>query len=159
MKFDSKVNYTILATDVTPEFLKRYFDEFIIIDADLTYNKLKEKLEFFPSKQVVFNESWYNLSDLEKNAIINLLNIQNIRFINITSNIDDALLSDYIIVFDKNEKVLEGDTKSVLAEEKILTKLGFGLPFVVELSKRLEFYDLLDKTYYDINSLVEDLWT
>lgn len=157
MNFDSRINYTVLATDVTKEFLKQ-FDSFIIIDSDLSFLELKEKLEFFPSKQVVFNETWYNLKEREIIEIIALLNRQNIKYINITSNIEHALFSDYIIVFEKEDKILEGAKESVLEEEKVLTKLGFGLPFVVDLSLKLQFYDLFDKTYYDMNSLVGELW-
>ena len=119
---------------------------------------LKEKLEMFPSKRVVFNESWFNLSGNEKKSIIELLKKQNINFVNITSNIEDSLLSNYVIVYDEDKKVLEGNTEVVLRNEKILKKLGYGLPFVVDLSIQLTYYDILDKVYYNMDKLTEDLW-
>ena len=53
---------------------------------------------------------------------------------------------------------MEGKSKLVLQEEKILKKLGFNLPFIVELSNSLKYYQLVDKTYFDSLELVEDLW-
>lgn len=157
MMFDDKVNYTILVNNANKEFMEQ-FKEYSIIGSNLSFDELKEKLEMFPSKRVVFNESWYNLRNNEKKVIIELLKKQNINFVNITSNIEDSLLGDYIVVFDENKKVLEGNTEFVLRNEKVLKKLGYGLPFVVDLSIQLTYYDILGKVYYDMDKLTEDLW-
>ena len=157
MMFDDKVNYTILVNNANKEFMEQ-FKEYSIIGSNMSFDGLKEKLEMFPSKRVVFNESWYNLRNNEKKVIIELLKKQNINFVNITSNIEDSLLSDYIVVFDENKKVLEGNTEFVLRNEKVLKKLGYGLPFVVDLSIQLTYYDILGKVYYDMDKLTEDLW-
>ena len=157
MMFDDKVNYTILVNNANKEFMEQ-FKEYSIIGSNMSFDELKEKLEMFPSKRVVFNESWYNLRNNEKKVIIELLKKQNINFVNITSNIEDSLLSDYIVVFDENKKVLEGNTEVVLRNEKVFKKLGYGLPFVVDLSIQLTYYDILDKVYYDMDKLTEDLW-
>ena len=157
MMFDDKVNYTILVNNANKEFMEQ-FKEYSIIGSNMSFDELKEKLEMFPSKIVAFNESWYNLRNNEKKVIIELLKKQNINFVNITSNIEDSLLSDYIVVFDEDKKVLEGNTEVVLRNEKILKKLGYGLPFVVDLSIQLTYYDILDKVYYNMDKLTEDLW-
>lgn len=157
MMFDDKVNYTILVNNANKEFMEQ-FKEYSIIGSNMSFDELKEKLEMFPSKRVVFNESWFNLSDNEKKSIIELLKKQNVNFVNITSNIEDSLLSNYVIVYDEDKKVLEGNTEVVLRNEKILKKLGYGLPFVVDLSIQLTYYDILDKVYYNMDKLTEDLW-
>ena len=126
MMFDDKVNYTILVNNANKEFMEQ-FKEYSIIGSNMSFDELKEKLEMFPSKRVVFNESWYNLRNNEKKVIIELLKKQNINFVNITSNIEDSLLSDYIVVFDENKKVLEGNTEFVLRNEKVLKKLKTNL--------------------------------
>ena len=68
------------------------------------------------------------------------------------------MLGDYIIVFDKKGIFLEGLKSEVLKEEKKLKKVGFGLPFVVDLSIQLNYYDIFKKVYFDMNELVNDLW-
>lgn len=157
MMFDDNVNYTLLVNNANKEFMEQ-FKEYSIIGSNMSFDELKEKLEMFPSKRVVFNESWFNLSDNEKKSIIELLKKQNVNFVNITSNIEDSLLSNYVIVYDEDKKVLEGNTEVVLRNEKVLKKLGYGLPFVVDLSIQLTYYDILDKVYYNMDKLTEDLW-
>lgn len=157
MKINDNLNYCILSNNVTKEFLNK-FSGYQILDSNYTFNKLKEKLEMFPSKQVVFNETLYNLRAKEREEILDLLKMQNIKFINITSDIEQSLYADYIVVFDNLDIMIEGPKEGVLKEEKILKRLGYGLPFVVDLSAGLQVYDIFDKTYYDIPSLVGDLW-
>ena len=54
--------------------------------------------------------------------------------------------------------IIEGNTQAVLEEERIIKKLGFNLPFIVELSSGLKYYNIVDKIYYDLESLVNYLW-
>ena len=157
MKIDDKYNYCILSNNINNSLLDK-FRGYPIIDDNINYEDLKTKLEFFNSRQLVFNETLYNLRKFEKRSIFELLGKQNIKYINITSNIEEAIFCDYIIVFDNGNIVLEGTRNSVLKEEKILKRLGFGLPFIVDLSTQLKAYGVIDKEYYDIDSLAGELW-
>lgn len=157
MKFSNDLNYVVLANNINNKFLDKFINIPIILN-DLTYEELKKKLEFFPSKQVVFYETWYNLRETEVKEIIKLLNLQNISYIYVTSNIEYALLGDYIYVYDDDKLMMEGKKETILKEEKMLKKLGYGLPFVVDLSTQLIYYDIFDKVYFDMDSLVGDLW-
>lgn len=156
MEFSDNVNYVVLSNNVDKKFMSK-FGVYQIIDV-LPFEKLKNTLEMFPSKRVVFNESLSVLSNKEKKEIFDLLDKQNINYVNVTSNIEDALFGDYIIVYDEDMKVLEGNKEVVLKNEKLLKKLGFGVPFVVDLSIQLMYYDILDKVYFDVDNLLEALW-
>lgn len=156
MNYKEGINYTILANNVDKKFLEK-FKEFSIVE-DLSYKKLKELIETFNRKQIVLNEAFYGLKIEEKLSLVKLMNMRKISFINITSKVEDAVFSDYIFVYDNEDLVLEGNMESVLKEEKILKRLGFGLPFTVDLSIQLGFYDVLDKVYYNVQDLVEALW-
>lgn len=157
MKFSNELNYVVLANNVNNKFLEKFINIPVILN-DLNYEELKKKLEFFPSKQVVFYETWYNLRETEVKEIIKLLDLQNISYIYVTSNIEYALLGDYIYVYDDDKLMMEGKKETILKEEKMLKKLGYGLPFVVDLSTQLIYYDIFDKVYFDMDSLVGDLW-
>ena len=156
MEFSDNVNYVVLSNNVDKKFMSE-FGIYQIIDV-LPFEKLKNNLEMFPSKRVIFNESLSSLSNKEKKEIFDLLDKQNINYVNVTSNIEDALFGDYIIVYDEDMKVLEGNKEVVLKNEKLLKKLGFGVPFVVDLSIQLMYYDILDKVYFDVDNLLEALW-
>ena len=147
MMFDEKINYCILHNNPDENFINKLGS--IPIVKDLEFNKLVERLEFFPNKQVIFNETLFGLKLDEKMEIFKLLKKQNISYINVTSNVEDALYSDYIFVYDGNKLVLEGNRNEVLKEEKTLKRLGYGLPFVVDLSIQLNYYDIFNKVYYD----------
>lgn len=157
MIFDNNVNYTLLVNNADKEFMSK-LGSYPIVDSNLSFDELKSKLEIFPSKRVVFNEIWYNLKNCEKKEIVELLKKQNVSFVNVTSNVENALYSDYIIVYNNNEKVLEGNMEAVLRNEKTLKRLGYGVPFVVDLSIQLNYYDILSDVYYDMDKLMEALW-
>lgn len=156
MMFDEKINYCILHNNPDENFINKLSS--IPVVKDLEFNKLVERLEFFPNKQVIFNETLYGLKLDEKMEIFKLLKKQNISYINVTSNVEDAIYSDYIFVYDGNKLVLEGSRNEVLKEEKTLKRLGYGLPFVVDLSIQLNYYDIFNKVYYDLDELVRALW-
>ncbi len=156
MMFDEKINYCMLHNNPDENFINKLGS--IPVVKDLEFNKLVERLEFFPNKQVIFNETLYGLKLDEKMEIFKLLKKQNISYVNVTSNVEDALYSDYIFVYDGNKLVLEGNRNEVLKEEKTLKRLGYGLPFVVDLSIQLNYYDIFNKVYYDLDELVRALW-
>lgn len=156
MMFDEKINYCILSNNPDENFINKLGS--IPVIKDLEFNKLVERLEFFPNKQVIFNETLYGLKLDEKMEIFKLLKKQNISYINVTSNVEDTIYSDYIFVYDGNKLVLEGSRNEVLKEEKTLKRLGYGLPFVVDLSIQLNYYDIFNKVYYDLDELVRALW-
>ncbi len=98
------------------------------------------------------------LTKTDKIKLLKLLEEEKIQLINITSDIEESLLTEYLIVMDNGKILVEGETKSVLSEEKILKRLGFNLPFMIDLSKQLLAYDLIEKIYYDEDELVGVLW-
>lgn len=75
-----------------------------------------------------------------------------------TTNLEDVLDTDYIYVLNDGDIIIEGKTFEVLEEDTILNKLGFSLPFMVDLSLKLKFYELLDDIEVDMNRMVDVLW-
>lgn len=150
-------NYVVLANKIDRQFLNN-FSEYPEI-GELPYEELTKKLEFHPARRIVFNNTFYNLREKEIKKIMELLNSQNIKFILITSDVECSLYGDYIYVYDGYQKVLEGLKETVLKEEKVLKKIGYGLPFVVDLALQLNYYDIFDKIYWNMDDLVRDLWS
>ena len=107
---------------------------------------------------IVFDDVLTFLSDDQKYLILKYLKDNKVNFINFTSDIEEVLFTKYLIVLNKNGVIIEGNTKSVLREEKILRRNGFSLPFAVDLSLQLVAYDVLDKEEYNLEKLVNELW-
>lgn len=157
MEFSDGVNYTILVNNADKAFLEN-FKSYKVLDTMEGFDAIKSQVEVFLSKRIVFNEIWYYLSKEEKSELLEILKRRNVSFVNITSNVEDVIYSDYVIVYDDDKKVLEGNKEMVLRNEKLLKRLGYGVPFVVDLSIQLNYYDIFDTVYYDMDKLTEALW-
>ena len=81
-----------------------------------------------------------------------------ITIINITHDMNDTIYSDRILVLDKGKIALIGTKDEVYADDKKLKSIGLNLPFMVDLSKRLGYYGLVDKNILNMNTMVKHLW-
>ncbi len=98
------------------------------------------------------------LNERTKILLLNYLNLKNIKLINVTSNIEDTLYTDYTLVIYNKINAIDGKTLDVLKEEKILKRLGLNLPFYLDLSIQLKLYGLVNRTYLNKEDLVKRLW-
>ena len=110
------------------------------------------------NKLIIFDDVLTFLNDKQKYLVLTYLKENDITFINFTSDIEETLYSKYLIVLNEDGVLIEGSTRSVLKQEKILKHNGFALPFIVDLSHQLMDYGILDKEYYSINKMVIALW-
>ena len=93
-----------------------------------------------------------------KILLLNYLNNKDIKLINVTSNMEDVLYTDYILCLFEGISAIDGKTLDVLENEKVLKRLGFSLPFMFDLSIQLQLYGLINKTYLNKEGMVEALW-
>ena len=106
-------------------------------------------------KILILDEALTYVDGIEKENIYKLLkDLKNkgMTIINITHDVEETLLSDNIILI--NNGTIEFDGK----KEDFYKLKDINLPFIVELSNKLMFYDLIDKVYYDMEELVGVLW-
>lgn len=61
-----------------------------------------------------------------------------LTFISITHDIEEAYLSDYVILLNKGNIYREGTPVEVFKDTKDLTELGLDLPFVLKVKKALK---------------------
>ncbi len=76
----------------------------------------------------------------------------------VSNKIEYALDYPYMIVMHEGKIAIEGWTKQVLKEEKLLKRLGIGLPFYIDLSIQLNYYNLIDTIYDNKKDLGDHLW-
>ncbi len=107
---------------------------------------------------IIFNDVLSYLDNKTKQKIINYIKRHKLTLINFTSDIEETLLSDNVIIIKENKIILSGRTLDVLKNEKQLKLLGISLPFVVDLSIQLGLYELIKKIYVSNKKLIGDLW-
>lgn len=150
-KFNMKlVQYFELNNIILNNYNELNFETKIYLKIILLINSISEN--------VVFDDVLTFLSSKQKYLVLKFLKDNNIMYFNFTSDIEEVLFTKYLIILNEKGVLLEGKTKSVLNEEKILKHNGFSLPFVVDLSRQLKDYGVVEKEYYSIDRLVSDLW-
>jgi energy-coupling factor transport system ATP-binding protein len=113
-------------------------------------------------KILILDEAFSMIDPYYKKDILNILKkihrLKSLTIIMITHDLEDTLFSNRLIIMDKGNIVIDGKPLDVFKEEKIIEDLELDLPFIVDLSLKLKFYNLVDKIYLSTNELVNHLW-
>lgn len=157
-----KKNLKYLNKDISFNILK-YFNCLDIFNKKTKTEIDKLKLNILsnlnnPSNTFIFFNVLTYLDTTFKEKLISYLKSHHKQIINYTNDIEETLLLDYLLLIYQDKIIIEGETKSVLKEEKIIKKLGYNLPFIVELSSGLKYYNLVSDIYFNPESLVNALW-
>ena len=80
-----------------------------------------------------------------------------LTILSITHDIDEALLSDKVLILSKGKLIKEGKPQEVLRDEETLLSIKLDMPFVYKLEKELAAIGI-DSNANNIDQLVEDIW-
>ena len=80
-----------------------------------------------------------------------------LTIISITHDIDEALLSDKVLILSKGKLIKEGQPQEVLKDEEALLEVKLDMPFVYRLEKELKAIGINSNTD-NLDQLVEDIW-
>lgn len=113
-------------------------------------------------KLLIFDEAFSMIDSIERQNILKIVKKmqqeENITILQVTHDMEECLFSDNLYVLQDGHFILQGLKEDVFKEEAKLTKIGLELPFLVNLSKKLQYYDLIDRYYYNMEQLVDALW-
>lgn len=137
------------------KILKKRIDDLNLNDRTLV--KILSFALIDPS-YIALDDLLIDLNTRTKILLLNYLNSKDIKLINVTSNMEDVLYTDYILCLYDGISAIDGRTLDVLENEKVLKRLGFDLPFMVDLSIQLQLYGLINKTYLNKESMVDAIW-
>lgn len=93
-----------------------------------------------------------------KTKILKYITDNKITLINITNNSEEILFGNNIIILGKEKIVASGKTMTILKKEKILRENHIEIPFMIDLSTKLKYYDLIDNPILNMNEMVDELW-
>ena len=130
------------------------------------YGKVKVQLASLvvsSPKLLLLDDPGLYLSSLEKEdfmGILEQLRTTGITIVLASSSLDEVIytINSTVYVLDNGSIVSSGSMLDVLSNDSLLNKVGLELPFMVDLSVKLEYYNLVNKITLSPLGLVESLW-
>lgn len=130
---------------------------------------LFEKIKVLISTSIVHKPSILFIDDIfrslklnEKKEIRKILENINSEFgtsiLFTTSDVNDVIGLDNIILINNGSIVMQDTFNNIIYKDNELSKMGFKIPLMIDLSRKLQFYNLVDKIYYDPDKVVDKLW-
>ena len=92
------------------------------------------------------------------NIIMKLVKKEHMTVLMTSNDMSDALYADYLYVLDNGMVIVEGPPLKVMQEDKLLNRFNISIPFMVDLSNKLMFYNLVDDVFVDMDRMVDKLW-
>ena len=103
-----------------------------------------------------------NIDYFYKDDVLNALKIINkkykITIINLTNNSEESLFGTDIAIINNGKLVLNNKKSKVLLNENNFIKNNLEVPFIVDLSIKLKYYDLIDEVIIEKEKLVDKIW-
>ena len=109
-------------------------------------------------KVLILDGTFNNIKKSIKEKLIKYFKKQKLTVLNITNDAEDILLSDEVVLINKKKCISNKDILKLLEKENEFNDCNLKLPFIVDLSNKLKFYDLIDKIMLDEDELVDNIW-
>ncbi len=110
---------------------------------------------------LVLDDAFYGLTSNDQEFMLEKLKeltSRGLTILNITSKLDTIYKSDKVFILHEFKIKKEGTVKEIFEQDSYLRKIGLDIPFVVDVSLKLKFYDLISDIYFDISELEGALW-
>ena len=78
--------------------------------------------------------------------------------LSITHDIEEVIISDYIIVMNQGKVYMEGKPEDILVRIDELTEIGLDIPFNVKFYLAMKEKGVDLKTPFDVKGMVNTLW-
>ena len=113
-------------------------------------------------KLLIIDDSFDMVDSVTKDKLMALLKKinrdKNCTIIFVTSNTEDTLFFDRLVLLSEGNILLDDKTKNSFDNIKLFKAVGLTLPFMVDLSNKLQYYELIDKIEFNMDKLVNKLW-
>ena len=160
---EDELRYVLLNED-QKEFINNFFDQSVLKmnPNDLTFYQKKLLIIcsfFYLNPQMIFIDNLLAfLKEKDVKKFSDYFEEKGITLVVVSNNIDECLDYEYMIVLNNGTIAIEGEVQSVVKEERLLKRIGIGVPFYPNLSIQLKYYNLVDKIFFNKEELKKALW-
>ena len=160
---EDELRYVLLNED-QKEFINNFFDQSVLKmnPNDLTFYQKKLLIIcsfFYLNPQMIFIDNLLAfLKEKDVKKFRDYFEEKGITLVVVSNNIDECLDYEYMIVLNNGTIAIEGEVQSVVKEERLLKRIGIGVPFYPNLSIQLKYYNLVDKIFFNKEELKKALW-
>ncbi len=98
------------------------------------------------------------LSVIEKKRIIDMAKSNNVTLLLFVNEFDYVYKDFEVTIFYEDKVAIYGDYLDVIKENKLLKRLGYEIPFYIDLSNELMLYKKIDNICYSKKQLEDVLW-
>lgn len=113
-------------------------------------------------KLLILDDAFTKIGDFWKKKLFRILKKWNqtyqLTILNVTHNIEECLLGKELYLLHHGEIVLRTKVSDLASVEKELKQYHYQLPFMVELSEKLKYYNVIDHTILDMSRMVNTIW-
>lgn len=113
-------------------------------------------------KLLLLDDIFRALNDKEQKEIFlilkKIIKKFNISILFTTSDLETVIDLKNIIVMGNGKLITNGDFDNIILKDNELSKSGLSIPIMIDLSRKLQFYELVDSIYYDVDKVVDKLW-
>ena len=112
-------------------------------------------------KLIIIDSSLSEFDNVYRKKIINYLKKltkESTTILFITNNSEDILFSDSTLILKDGKIKVYDDLNSFFQEDKILSKINFKPPFMIDLSSKLKTYGLINDLILKIDKMVDEIW-
>ena len=106
----------------------------------------------------IFDNSFNLLDETNRKKVFDYLKkLKKITIICFSSNPEDVLMGEEMAIM--NQKIVfKSILKTAFDNDKIYLSNNLNLPFMADLSLKLQYYEIIDKIILDKNDLVNEIW-
>ena len=92
------------------------------------------------------------------NILKNIMLNDNMTIINFTTNIEDIIYSDKVIILSDFKIIKETTYHEIYQNDQVFYENGLEIPFMFDIVNKLKMYNLIHKDYTNMKDLVDDIW-
>lgn len=75
-----------------------------------------------------------------------------------SNNLGDSLYADRVILIEKGKLSIDESFDGIVTKDNRLAKAGIVIPKMIDMSLKLQFYELLDTIIMDEKAMVKQIW-